>query len=263
VSLNKFAHLDEVEFAKSYLGTPYTLTTEYQCPTTYNSRTAGSAIGSVSYKNTYATSVKDQGSCGSCWTFGAGMAIEAALCKSGQQNCRNWKGVSTQQILDCASSNSNLNPYNNNGCNGGFQSNAMRWSWYENKGIANWNSYSSYSAKVGTCKSGTDAGKISSCASMSGTDEDGMAALIKNHGPATIAIDASGLGFQLYTGGTYDSSSCSSSRLNHAVGVTGFTSSTWEVKNSWGTGWGAAGYANFKRGKNLCGVASDVAWALV
>merc|ERR1712226_950601 len=115
VSLNKFAAMPNEEFVQKYMGKTYELSekqlvTEYQCDHKYN-RAAGGAPSSHSWKNSRVTSVKDQGSCGSCWTFGAGAAIEGAMCAAGLYNCGSWNGVSTQQLVDCASYNSNLNPY--------------------------------------------------------------------------------------------------------------------------------------------------------
>ena len=40
--------------------------------------------------------------------------------------------------------------------------------------------------------------------------------------------------------------------------IVGYTPTYWIVKNSWGTGFGAAGYVYFARGNNLCGMASEL-----
>merc|ERR1719210_1102293 len=86
---------------------------EFSCPTKWTSTSHSSSWDGKSAG--LVTSVKDQGSCGSCWTFGAGAAIEGAMCKAGLYNCNSWSGVSTQQLVDCASHNSDLNPYDNSG----------------------------------------------------------------------------------------------------------------------------------------------------
>merc|ERR1719219_1921509 len=102
--------------------------------------------------------VKDQGQCGSCWTFGTGAAIEGALCGAGAQDCNTWQGVSTQQLVDCCSytpqtsqSNplvNNLNPYDSHGCSGGWMSNAMRCVIMQG-GIQNWADYGYTSGTTG------------------------------------------------------------------------------------------------------------------
>merc|ERR1712173_288140 len=88
-------------------------------------------------------------------------------------------------------------------------------------------------------------------------------------GVLTIAIDAGALGFQLYSGGVYSSTTCSSTRLNHAVTLVGYGryldgQNYWEVKNSWGTGWGMGGYILMARDQgNMCGVATDTQYAIL
>ena len=50
-----------------------------------------------------------------------------------------------------------------------------------------------------------------------------------------MAIDASGYGFQFYSKGVYKDDSCSSSKLNHGVLVTGYgvynNQAYWAIKN--------------------------------
>merc|ERR1712098_477399 len=96
------------EFEAKYLMKPKEvgqvgLVTEYQCPTRYNSKNGGCPTNYSWKDHNAVTMVKDQGQCGSCWSFGAGAAIEGAMCKAGQYNCNSWSGVSTQQMVDCAS----------------------------------------------------------------------------------------------------------------------------------------------------------------
>jgi len=268
VAMNKFAAMPVEEFSEKYLMKEQTrgdgIVSEYQCPTRYSNKKGG-CPSSYSWKDHKAvTKVKDQGSCGSCWTFGAGAAIEGAMCKAGQYNCNNWNGVSTQQLVDCASHNSQLSPYDNSGCNGGFQSNALRYVWTIPHGIDSWDNYG-YTGKEGTChySSSKSVGTIKSCGRLGhGGDEDLMVDMVYHEGVTTVAIDASGREFQLYSGGIYHSNSCSSSRLNHAVTMTGYGGSGnnkyFEVKNSWGTSWGDHGYIKFERaGHNMCGVATE------
>lgn len=294
VGLNKFAAMEEGEFRQMYLSqtrdySDKQLVLEYTCPNqfAYNGNPIPDSVSYVAGdpstvgNDVRVTTVKDQGSCGSCWTFGAGAAIEAALCGAGSQDCTSWQGVSAQQQVDCCSYTpqstnplvNNLNPYDSHGCSGGFQSDAFRCVVMQG-GINNWADYPYVSGNTkteGTCvydSSSAITNAISDCGMPTSGDENQLAQVIAQVGPLTIAIDAGGLGFQLYTGGVYVSNTCSTTRLNHAVTATGYGSMSgqdyWQVKNSWGTGWGLDGYINMARNRNnQCGVATDTQYALV
>lgn len=71
------------------------------------------------------TAVKDQGSCGSCWTFGACSAIEGAHAISTGQLLT----FSEQFFLDCVPAEE---PYLCEGCNGGWAAATYNWMIAEN-----------------------------------------------------------------------------------------------------------------------------------
>lgn len=63
------------------------------------------------------TPVKDQGNCGSCWTFSTIGTIEAHfMMKYGQ-----FRNLSEQQLVDCAGD------FDNDGCDGGLPSHAFEY----------------------------------------------------------------------------------------------------------------------------------------
>lgn len=53
----------------------------------------------------------------------------------------------------------------------------------------------------------------------------------------------------------------SSGGINHAVLLVGYTPNSWIIKNSWGTNWGAGGYAYVTReSTNNCGIGLYFGW---
>ena len=88
-------------------------------------------------------------------------------------------------------------------------------------------------------------------------DEVALAAQCEQ-GCLSVAMDSSSWEFQQYTSGIFYSDTCSTESLSHAVNIVGFgvegESPYWIVRNSWGAGWGEAGYARVLRGKNTCGI---------
>merc|ERR1711863_181811 len=251
----------------------------YQCPVAFSSD--GSANpAEVDWRSTNnpkstvaVTSVKDQGSCGSCWSFGGAAAFESAMCLDGQQDCSTWSGASEQQLVDCGNKdNTALGPYYDMACNGGWIDNAL----YYILTTGYIDSYDAYpyvsgtTKKAGTCVADASAscGTISNCGATVKNSESDLTAALAEVGVIGIAIDAGGLGFQLYSGGVYTSSTCSSSRLNHAVTAVGYGSDSsgtpyYIVKNSWGTAWGDQGYILMRRNyNNMCGVAATPAYAI-
>ena len=49
------------------------------------------------------TPIKNQGHCGSCWTFSTSATLESHHCIAHSKDCTHWKGLAEQQLLDCAS----------------------------------------------------------------------------------------------------------------------------------------------------------------
>ena len=88
------------------------------------------------------TPVKDQGQCGSCWTFSSTGALEGAH----QIATGTLLSFSEQQIVDCANIK---HGYPSFGCNGGNQSVAFK---YLEKNKAELESVYAYTAKNGKCQ---------------------------------------------------------------------------------------------------------------
>ncbi|XP_070403526.1 cathepsin S-like isoform X2 [Nothobranchius furzeri] len=205
----------------------------------------------------WVTPVKTQGSCGSCWAFSAVGALEGQLKKT--------KGtlmsLSPQNLLDCSLK------YGNNGCRGGFMSNAFHYV-MKNQGINSDAAYP-YEGKRGKCKYDPKyrAANCSGYAFLPKGDEFALKVGLANIGPISVAIDASRPKFLFYHHGVYKDHTCSH-HVNHGVLVVGYGTEKgqdyWLVKNSWGEDYGNEGYVKMARNKhNQCGIASFACYPIM
>lgn len=90
---------------------------------------------------------------------------------------------------------------------------------------------------------------------------------IFDFGPAVATFNVAS-DFLTYKDGIYSSDSCSNGDIlfSHNLLIIGWgTDSTpdgpvdfWIAQNSWGIGWGQAGYAKIVIGKNLCGISDNL-----
>jgi len=246
LGLNKMADLTNKEYRSIYLGLRLTAaprsgdamklsTTRVNANATVDWRTKGAV-----------TAVKDQGQCGSCWSFSTTGSVEAAhFFATG-----NLVSLSEQNLVDCSTAEGN------EGCNGGLMDDAFTYI-IKNKGIDTEESYP-YTAKDGTCtfNAANVGATISGFTDVPAKDEDALATAA-NGAPISVAIDASHNSFQLYKSGIYTEAKCSQTKLDHGVLVVGYGDGFWLVKNSWGADWGMDGYIEMTRGKNnQCGIAS-------
>lgn len=195
--------------------------------------------------------IKDQGQCGSCWAFGTVQACESAYAISyGTLN-----SCSEQEIVDCCEYCS--------GCDGGVECVTLDYILRLQDGLLMSEEDYPYKFFQQRCAYDKTKGinKIKGYINGEKGDEENLKLLI-SQGVCDIGIDASRFSFQLYSGGIYDEPACSSTALDHAVGLVGYGSMNdqdfWIVRNSWGTSWGERGYIRMSRNKNnQCGVATD------
>ncbi|KAJ1270278.1 hypothetical protein BS78_06G042000 [Paspalum vaginatum] len=209
--------------------------------------------------------VKDQGSCGSCWSFSTSGALEGAhYLATGKLEV-----LSEQQMVDCDHECDPLEPRScDAGCNGGLMTTAF--SYLEKAGGLESEKEYPYTGRDGTCK--FDKSKIVAQVknfSVVSADEDQIAANLVKHGPLAIGINA--IFMQTYIGGVSCPYICGKN-LDHGVLLVGYGSAGyapirfkekpyWIIKNSWGENWGENGYYKICRGphlQNKCGVDSMV-----
>merc|ERR1739845_80880 len=183
------------------------------------------------------TPVKNQGHCGSCWTFSTTGAIEGAW----QVATGTLLSLSEQQIVDCSSFLAG------HGCHGGMPSRAL--SWIEGQAICGESAYP-YTAVDGTCTMCPSPllakGTVTGYQSVSSNSKALKAAL--NVQPVSVAVDARN--WQHAGTGIFDD--CGTG-LDHAVLAVGYDSASWKIKNSWGTSWGDHGYIHLRTG-DTCAV---------
>ena len=204
------------------------------------------------------TEVKNQGQCGSCWSFSSAGAMEGAWAiKTGQ-----LLNLSEQQLIDCSKS------YGDFGCNGGLMDHAFDYAIDYGMCL---DEDVPYTASTEDCTS-----SVSTCDKVA-TFEYCMDVPSKNEAmlkeavymtPTSVSIEADTRTFQFYSSGVLDSTNCGTT-LDHGVLAVGYGEQNgqeyWIVKNSWGSDWGEDGYVRIARSDStdtdgICGIALDASF---
>lgn len=190
------------------------------------------------------TRVKNQGSCGSCWTFGAVGGLETRY----QQKSGKLRKFSEQEYLDCVYEGSK------DGCRGGWPSNCYSYSKDNGGRLASDKDYP-YRGSDGACQGSSKpnaavAYKIDGYVDVDATESANIEALAS--GSLSVAFEVTDY-FQQYSKGIIKDTTCKG-RPNHAVTAVGYSVKYVLVKNSWGTRWGDQGFVKFARGYSNCGL---------
>lgn len=198
--------------------------------------------------------VKDQGQCGSCWSFSVVGNVEGVnFLKNGE-----LLSLSEQEICDCVTTSQ--------GCKGGRPDGAMEYLTQHKMGLESESEYP-YETKDDSCRAEQDEEKvfISDSQSIDGSNEDDLAKALMKYGPLSIVLNATPM--QSYQGGVADPQDCDPQALDHAVVLVGFGEDGgqkyWTIRNSWAASWGEEGYYRLIYGKGACGMNTYVTTASV
>jgi hypothetical protein len=202
------------------------------------------------------TPVKNQGHCGSCWSFSTTGALEGAMKVAG----RELVPLSEQELVSC-----DFGLLGGHGCSGGNPLQALGW--VKSNGICSEDSEPymcmdqsskdctghkcQKSSCTGVLKGGSlfAPGDVTEASSV-GTGETDLEAAVSRQ-PISVAIEADQQVFQHYKSGVLTDDSCGQT-LDHAVLAVGYgtegSQKYWKVKNSWADSWGEDGYIRLARG---------------
>ncbi|XP_053365713.1 cathepsin B [Clarias gariepinus] len=227
--------------------------------------------------------IRDQGSCGSCWAFGAAEAISDRICIHSQGKVS--VEISAQDLLTCCSDCGM-------GCNGGYPSAA--WDYWTTQGLVTGGLYDSHIGcrpyTIEPCEHHIN-GSRPPCTGEGGDtpecdqkcepgyslsyqqdkhfgkqsyriepDETQIMQELYKNGPVegafTVYED-----FLLYKSGVYQH--VTGSELGgHAIKILGWGEENgtpyWLAANSWNTDWGDNGYFKILRGSDHCGIESEM-----
>ncbi len=198
------------------------------------------------------TPIRNQGSCGSCWAFGAIGAMECAIKIATGTSV----DLSEQWLVSCTQAGS---------CYGGWHTEAFQYLRC-NRGhdpcgqggavleaafpYVAWNApcYCPYAHPY----------YLTSWAALSGNPPtvSQIKQAIYERGPVTVSCYVNSP-FHAYTGGVFNE--CEDPGYsNHSVVLVGWESNYWIMRNSWGPGWGEGGYMRIQY--NCCRIGSDAAY---
>jgi len=203
---------------------------------------------SISHKHRYGA-VKNQGQCGSCWAFGAVGVTEGFQ----SMLVGRYTALSEQQVLDCSNAGS---------CNGGYHIRALNYIRNTNKLASN--SQYRYRTSKQRCYANNyqNAMQIRVTRIWQARGDNNLASAISRGPVAVLLYNFHGVSVEGYKSGVMRPQDHGPRAQNHIVVAVGYTSSAWELRNSWGSWWGQRGYFQHSRSKNNNIGVSDYAYTM-
>lgn len=202
------------------------------------------------------TAVKNQGHCGSCWTFASAETLESHwYLKTGK-----LQDLSEQFILDCTP-----NPHQcggTGGCAGGTAELAYarlavlggipsEWTYPYLSGGGNASTCHGLPLPPGKPHGGgvAAAANVSGFVSLPTNSEEAIMDAVASQGPLAVSVDAGA--WHDYESGIFDGGNATNPALDHLVQMVGFGSEPagdyFLIRNSWTPLWGDAGYIKLRR----------------
>ncbi|EDV23587.1 Cathepsin B [Trichoplax sp. H2] len=226
--------------------------------------------------------IRDQGSCGSCWSFGAVESITDRICI--HSNGKVKVHISAEDLMTCCTSCGM-------GCNGGFLPQA--WHYWVNNGIVTGGQYHSHKGcqpyEIPKCEHHVK-GPFKACGKELPTPKCSQKCQpgynktfnqdkhfgkksysitnniqqiqkeIMMNGPVEAAFTVYA-DFPSYKSGVYQHTT-GGPLGGHAVKILGWGTENntpyWLIANSWNPTWGDKGYFKIIRGKDECGIESSI-----
>jgi cathepsin B len=227
--------------------------------------------------------IRDQSNCGSCWAIAAAEAISDRICIHSNGNDK--PHISTDDLLSCCASCGF-------GCDGGWPS--MAWSYWVRSGLVTGGRHtekdgcrpypfppcehhingtlppcSSISAKTPPCDQKCQSGytkaykqdlHFGAKSYQIANSQDAIKKEIYTNGPVEAAYTVYE-DFLSYKSGVYQHKA-GGALGGHAVRILGWGTENgtpyWQVSNSWNEDWGDKGFFKIIRGKNECGIESQI-----
>ena len=200
------------------------------------------------------TPVRDQGACGSCWAFGTVGPLESLIkLKDGLE-----QDLAEQYLVSC-----NTDSW---GCDGGWWAHGYHWNvipFGEEAAGARREADFPYQASNLPCNSPYTAYEQLASWTYVGNyysvpPVEDIKQAIYQHGPVAAAVCA-GNAFSAYRGGVFETNDTCPYSVNHAIVLVGWDDAQqiWYLRNSWGSGWGEAGYMRIKWGTSNVGFAAN------